>query len=563
MWYVVHGPPNAFGRAPFAATNCGASSSGSVPSSEGLRQSSAAVEPNLIPTTNGWESRPRNNRQTIIGYWASNSSKTVRTDRKRRRPANGPLRTFQSGKQAALSQRLLSEVAVAMLCLLKVEKKAAYDEQLRRAFPGKRTVPPLPRPPIPDLPQPAPPAWRAGDLEPTLDNARMRPHVTPPEPLGLLSPPDPMLVRQLGEYKLLEKLGEGGMGAVYKARHTKLNRDVALKILLKDRKDDAGPSPASSANAGLTGPGHPNIVATHDAREIDGRRFLVMEVLDGLDLEQVIRRCPPLDVADACELIRQAALGLQYAHEHGLVHRDIKPSNLMLTGQRQVKILDLGLAKLRMGRAARGGDDGHECRLGHARLHGPGTDLRDPHCRRPGHIYSLGCTLYKLLVGHAPFSFPPDVPKYEIMRGHMERSPPGAGGSAPMFRPRWRRWSTGCWPKSRRGGLDAGRGGRRPRGRSRRVPKSRRLNCPGIPRRRPCQAARIPRRPRPVFECDALNSIIAEIQEDPVVPPRKRAEEAQAARETALAVHGHRLGSGRNRGHLARGTSPGRVGPPR
>ena len=78
---------------------------------------------------------------------------------------------------------------------------------------------------------------------------------------------------------------------------------------------------------------HPNIVQAHDARDIDGATVLVMEYADGLDLAEVVSRMGPLPVADACELIRQAALGLQAVHENGLVHRDIKPSNLMLTGR--------------------------------------------------------------------------------------------------------------------------------------------------------------------------------------------------------------------------------------
>ncbi|MGA2621400.1 MAG: protein kinase [Thermoguttaceae bacterium] len=322
------------------------------------------------------------------------------------------LRTFQSGKRAALSQRLLNELAAAKLCLLKAEKKAAYDEQLRRRLVAAAPPPP----PLPPARKPAPP----GDILPTQDCVGDRPAARPPPPA-----PDPMLERQLGEYKVLQKLGEGGMGAVYKARHTKLNRDVALKILPKAREDDAEAVVRFEREMQASGAlEHPNIVVTHDAREIHGRRFLVMELLDGLDLEQVVRRGQPLSVAEACELIRQAALGLQYAHEHGLVHRDIKPSNLMLTAQRQVKILDLGLAKLRLeGRKAEEVTGTNQA-LGTPNYMAPEqiSETRSVDIRAD--IYSLGCALYKLLAGHAPFSFPPDTPAYEVMRGHIEKPPP-------------------------------------------------------------------------------------------------------------------------------------------
>ena len=226
------------------------------------------------------------------------------------------LRNFQRGERAAPSQRLLNEVAAAKLCLLKADKKAAYDEQLRKVSAS------------------------------TLDHPAVRAGVAPPPP-PVKPAPNPMLGRQLGEYLLLEKLGGGGMGTVYKARHVKLNREVAVKILPKAREEDSKAVARFEREIQTIGSlDHANIVAAHDAREIEGTRFLVMELLDGVDLEQVIRRCCPLSVADACEIVRQTAFGLQYAHERGLVHRDIKPSNLMLTRQCLVKILDLGLANL-------------------------------------------------------------------------------------------------------------------------------------------------------------------------------------------------------------------------
>ena len=149
---------------------------------------------------------------------------------------------------------------------------------------------------------------------------------------------------------------------------------------------------------------HPSIVRAMDADDEDGTHYLVMEYVDGIDLSEVVRRCGPLRVPEACELIRQAASGLQYIHEHGCVHRDIKPSNLMLTPAGQVKVLDLGLALLLSEQPAGGELTGSGQAMGTADYMAPeqildshGVDIR-------ADIYSLGCTLYKLLVGRAPFS---------------------------------------------------------------------------------------------------------------------------------------------------------------
>ncbi len=121
------------------------------------------------------------------------------------------------------------------------------------------------------------------------------------------------------------------MGAVYKARQVRLDKIVALKLLPRGRTGD--PLAVTRFEREMKAVGrlsHPNIVQAHDARDIEGTTVLVMEYVEGCDLSHLVRRVGPLPVADACELIRQAALGLQYAHENGLVHRDIKPSNLML-----------------------------------------------------------------------------------------------------------------------------------------------------------------------------------------------------------------------------------------
>src|SRR5262245_19085175 len=135
-----------------------------------------------------------------------------------------------------------------------------------------------------------------------------------------------------GSYVLLQRLGEGGMGQVFKARNWKLGKLVALKIIRKDRLTQASAVKRFfreiRAAAQLN---HPNIVRAYDAGELHGACFMVMELVDGgVDLNRLVKEKGPLPPAQACECIRQAALALQHAHERGLVHRDIKPHNLLL-----------------------------------------------------------------------------------------------------------------------------------------------------------------------------------------------------------------------------------------
>ncbi|HEX3148867.1 MAG TPA: SUMF1/EgtB/PvdO family nonheme iron enzyme [Gemmataceae bacterium] len=150
----------------------------------------------------------------------------------------------------------------------------------------------------------------------------------------------------LRDYRIEDVLGEGGMGTVYRAMHMRLGRPVALKLLTARRRldPDAGARFEREMRA-IGALRHPHIVQATDAGDIDGVPFLVMEFVEGTDLGRLIKSRGPLAVADACEAARQAALGLQHAHEHGLVHRDVKPGNLMLASDGMVKLLDLGLAR--------------------------------------------------------------------------------------------------------------------------------------------------------------------------------------------------------------------------
>jgi hypothetical protein len=214
--------------------------------------------------------------------------------------------------------------------------------------------------------------------------------------------------RQLGQYELVERLGQGGMGTVYKAFHTRLKRPVALKLLPRDRLQDAQAVARFQREMEAIGRlDHPHLVRAYDAGEADGQLYLAMEFFEGLDLARLVRRLGPLSVANACEAIRQAALGLAYAHDHGLVHRDVKPSNLLLTTGGEVKVLDLGLARLASDEPTADEMTTIGQVLGTGDFIAPeqGQDLRQADPRSD--LYALGCTLYFLLAGEAPFGRSP------------------------------------------------------------------------------------------------------------------------------------------------------------
>src|SRR4051812_17497470 len=150
---------------------------------------------------------------------------------------------------------------------------------------------------------------------------------------------------RLGRYEVLEKLATGGMGAVYRARHVELGKVVALKVLPAADLSEVSLARFKNEMRAIGRLHHPHIVTAHDAGDVDGVHYLAMELVDGVDLARLVGRHGRLPVPDACEAVRQAALGLQHAFEKGLVHRDVKPSNLMLARGGRVQVLDLGLAR--------------------------------------------------------------------------------------------------------------------------------------------------------------------------------------------------------------------------
>ncbi len=223
---------------------------------------------------------------------------------------------------------------------------------------------------------------------------------------------------QLGQYRILDQLGHGGMGRVFKAKHRTMDRTVALKVL--------APTVMQSGRAqelflrevrAAAQLNHPNIVAAYDANETDGRLYLVLEFVEGQNLEQLVRDRGPLPVGQACDFIFQAALGLQCAAERGMVHRDIKPANLLvqrggIDGKSPdvVKVSDFGLARLQAPDAPVGVDAAAGTILTRDNTVMGTPDYLSPEQARNLHkadirsdLYSLGCTFYYLLTGRVPF----------------------------------------------------------------------------------------------------------------------------------------------------------------
>ena len=234
---------------------------------------------------------------------------------------------------------------------------------------------------------------------------------------------------------------------VFKARHRRLNRIVALKILppsfARDRTAVLRFKREVEAAGRLK---HPNIVAALDADEDRGVHFLVMEYVEGRDLDQLVRQRGPLSVVQAIDFLVQAARGLEAAHAEGIVHRDIKPSNLMLDSQGVVRVLDLGLARIVEASQPLGEAKGGAGRLTESGMYMGTVDYMAPEqaedSRRADHladIYSLGCTLFFLLAGREPFGGETDdqaadgtsgAASADALLGPARRSP-GSGGGLP------------------------------------------------------------------------------------------------------------------------------------
>jgi eukaryotic-like serine/threonine-protein kinase len=241
----------------------------------------------------------------------------------------------------------------------------------------------------------------------------------------------------LGQYRLMERIGEGGMGQVFKARHQAMGRIVALKVIRKERLANAEAVKRFHREIQAVGQmDHANIVRAFDAEAVGSTHYLAMEYVEGIDLGQLLKQKGPLPVAQACDYIRQAAQGLQYAHERGMVHRDIKPGNLFLgrssdgtngkssVTRPMIKILDMGLARLQP----------HEQEESVTALSIDGSVMGTPDFMAPeqaknshkvdhrADIYSLGCTFYYLLTRLPPFPGGSNLEK--LLRHQMDAPRP-------------------------------------------------------------------------------------------------------------------------------------------
>jgi hypothetical protein len=224
-----------------------------------------------------------------------------------------------------------------------------------------------------------------------------------------------------GRYQVLEQLGRGGMGAVFRARDTKLDRPVALKMLPEGSAPDADAVARFRREAkALARLSHPGIIQAHDSGEDGGKHFLVMELVEGRSLGAVLREQGRVAPARAADFAYQAALALCHAHKSGLVHRDVKPSNLLLSADGRVRLLDLGLARFL------------QDQIGEAALTRTGTGMGTPDYCAPeqfrdarkadprSDVYALGCTLYHLIAGRVPF---PGSSFSEKVEAHETKEP--------------------------------------------------------------------------------------------------------------------------------------------
>jgi serine/threonine protein kinase len=236
------------------------------------------------------------------------------------------------------------------------------------------------------------------------------------------SSPPPTFIR---DYQLLRELGQGGMGHVYLARHTRLQRNVALKLL--DESFAADPQFRSRFEREMAVIGqmdHPNLIRAYDAGVENGRLFLVMELLDGSDLYLLVKEGGALPLADACEAVRQAALGLHFAHQHDMVHRDVKPANLFLTRGGTVKVIDLGLARVVTHQLAVTVLSSLPTTMGTPSYMAPEQWDNASAVNHSADIYGLGDTLFFLLTGQPPFAGLETDSWRALMEAHTSLPPP-------------------------------------------------------------------------------------------------------------------------------------------
>lgn len=213
---------------------------------------------------------------------------------------------------------------------------------------------------------------------------------------------------RVGNYEILDRLGAGGMGTVFKARHRRMKRIVALKVLSANLSgNQLFVKRFQREVETIASLGHPNVVMAYDADEAEIGHFLVMEFVNGIDLAAYVQRYGPMSIPLAVDCVLQAARGLAYAHAQELVHRDIKPHNLLRDDQGVVKVTDLGLARLSQDADTPAAQEEVTMAggvIGTAAYMSPEQAIDSTAIDHRADIYSLGCTLHFLLTGKAPYA---------------------------------------------------------------------------------------------------------------------------------------------------------------
>jgi serine/threonine protein kinase len=226
-----------------------------------------------------------------------------------------------------------------------------------------------------------------------------------------------MIGTEIASYRILEKLGQGGMGVVYKAVDTGLDRMVAMKVLNPDlsRNPELVERFRAEARA-QANLNHTNLATLYAFMVHQGTAIMVMEFVEGETFAQMIRRRGPIPEVEAIPLFRQALLGIGYAHRAGILHRDIKPSNLMLNKNGLVKVMDFGIAKVMgaRGMTRTGTQLGTLAYMSPEQIQNRSVDIRSD-------IYELGITLYEMLTGHLPFE---SDSEFQVMQDHVYTPPP-------------------------------------------------------------------------------------------------------------------------------------------
>ncbi len=211
---------------------------------------------------------------------------------------------------------------------------------------------------------------------------------------------------KIGNYDLLDKIGTGGTGTVFKARHRRMKRIVALKVLSRSLcKDKTFVQRFQREVETIAQLSHPNIVMAYDADEAKVGHFLVMEYVNGQDLASLVQKQGPMGIAEAVDCILQSARGLEYVHVQGMIHRDMKPANLLRDASGTVKVTDLGLARISSASTALHSNALTQAGgvLGTVDYMPPEQALDSTNLDHRSDIYSLGATLYYLLTGQPPY----------------------------------------------------------------------------------------------------------------------------------------------------------------